>query len=247
MNWYKADLHVHSVLSPCGDLEMSPDNVLQTAFSRGVDIIAITDHNSFANNPAFRKIARRYGISYIFGAEIQTAEEVHLITLFDDWEKAEAFGKELYTVLPDVKNDPEYFGDQVIIDDQENILGFEEKALINSLFWSIDECVAKVNEYGGFCFPAHVDAATFSIIGQLGFIPPESGFSAVGITAKCNVKDLLLKYPYLKNYSLFRNSDAHYLQDIASGYTEFYLEAPTLSEIRKAVVKADGRYLLSDF
>jgi len=243
MKWYKADLHIHSVLSPCGDLEMSPDNVIQTAFRKGMDIIAITDHNSMGNSPAFRKVANRYGIFCFMGMEIQTSEEIHIVCLLDDVDKALAFEKEVYEVLPSVKNDPDYFGDQVVIDAEENIVRFEEKALINSINWTIDETVVKIREYDGFCFPAHVDAVTFSIIGQLGFIPPDSDYDALGITAKCNIQKFLENNSYLSNFAFIRNSDAHYLNDIASGFSEFYIEKPTIQELKMACKKIENRVL----
>ena len=240
---FKADLHIHSVLSPCGDLEMSPKAVIAKAVEEKLDIIAITDHNSFDNNLAYFKIAAQNNIKLIWGVEIQTNEEIHIIALFDDYDKSMILNKKIHESLLPLKNDPEYFGDQVIIDEHENIIGFEETALINSVTWSLDETLAIVRELDGFCFPSHVDAVSYSIISQLGFIPEESRFSAVGLTAKVKINSLLEKYPYLNNFSMVRNSDAHYLKDIGSGFTNFYISEPTVSEIEKATKKLDGRYL----
>ena len=241
MHWYKADLHLHSVLSPCGDLEMSPDAVMKKAREMELDIIAITDHNSLANCQTYYQVAQQYGIYLLYGLEVQSAEEIHLITLFDDLGTATAFGKIIYDSLLPVANDPEFFGDQVVIDAKDNIIRFEEKALINSSLLPLDEIVKIAKSYNSFIFPAHVDAASYSIIGQLGLIPDYLNFIACGITAKADPKSLTKKYPQLDNYTLIKNSDAHYLKDIGSGYTEFYLDSPTTEELKKACRGKFGR------
>lgn len=241
MKWYHADLHIHSVLSPCGDLDMSPQNVVNILKSKGIDIFAITDHNRMLNYKAYLQKAEESGITCLLGVEIQTSEEIHLVALFDDHKKGFNFQNELYDSLIPIKNDPEYFGDQVILGENEEILGFEERALINSSMWTLDECYEKVLEYDGFCFPAHEDASSYSITAQLGFIPEYPDFKAIGITAHCNTENLFTKYPQLKKYTLIRSSDAHYPKDIASGYSRFYIEAPTVQEIQKACTGQDGR------
>ncbi len=246
MKWYNADLHIHSVLSPCGDLEMSPNSVMQMCLQKNLDIIAITDHNSMANCLAYKKVAFRYGITLLYGIEVQTSEEAHLIVLFDEWEQADGFNQELYASLLPLMNDPDYFGDQVVVNNEEEIVRFEEKALINSSVWSLDEMIDKINSYGGFYFPAHEDAATYSIIAQLGFLPEYIDFPAVGITAKCNLEKLFTNYPYLKKYTLLRNSDAHYLKDIASGYSRFFISEPTVKEIALACQNMGERKILID-
>ena len=241
MRWFKADLHLHSVLSPCGDLAMSPRAVLEKACQQELDLIAITDHNTMANCPAFLEVANRYHINMLYGLEVHTAEEIHIIILFDDFEPAFAFSKIIYDALLPVANDPDFFGDQVVVDQDDNILKFEEKALINSSILPIDEIVNIANQHGAFIFPAHVDAASYSIIGQLGMIPEYLQFDACGITAKADVKKLIAQYPQLAEYTLIRNSDAHYLKDIGAGYTEFYLDAPTVAELKKACRSECGR------
>lgn len=241
MRWYKADLHIHSVLSPCGGLEMAPQVLMEKVKENGIDIIAITDHNSMANCLEYEKVANRYGIKLIYGMEIQTAEEIHAIALFDEWVEAEAFSLEIYNSLLPIDNDPEYFGDQVVISANEKIIRFEEKALINSSMFSFDEVLEKVNDSHGLIFPAHVDAVSYSMIGQLGFIPEDSGIIALGVTAKCDPISFLKENEYLKKYALIKNSDAHYLTQIGSGFTDCYLQIPTVEELRKAFLGLDGR------
>ena len=238
---YRSDLHIHSVLSPCGSLEMSPKTVFENAQKRGLNLLAITDHNSMKNSITYHKVAKKYNIAYLFGVEIQTIEEVHLIALFDKQKNAMDFDKMLYNSLLPVKNNPEYFGDQVIIDEKENILGFEERALINSSQWDYDTAIDNVFKSGGFCFPAHVDAQTNSVIAQLGFVPDNDKIIALGISRNCKVDKLINKYPYIKKYALIRNSDAHYPNEIGLGYTKFYIKEPTISEIIMALKNKNNR------
>lgn len=241
MQNYNADMHIHSVLSPCGGLEMSPKSLMEYLVKADISIAAITDHNTIANCPAYEEIAAKYNITFIYGIEIQTAEEIHIVALFDNKDEAISFNGELYNALPPLKNSPDFFGDQVVIDANENIIRIEDKALINSIAWSLEETVSKLRKYDTFIFPAHIDADTFSIIGQLGFIPSDLDFDALGITAKCNLTDFLLKHSYLEGKTFIRNSDAHYLNQIGSGFTSFYIEKPTLNEMRFACQNRGGR------
>jgi hypothetical protein len=220
---------------------MSPNNVIEAAKHKELDIIAITDHNSMANYHTYAKIALRSNLILLCGMEIQTAEEIHVISLFDDVEKAEEFGGLLYDSLLPIDNDPDFFGDQVILDEAENIVGFEPKALINSSIWTFEEVIEKCDSYGGFSFPAHVDATAFSIIGQLGFIPERNEIIACEVTAKCKITELLNQYSYLRHFALIKNSDAHYPQNIGSGFTKFLLSKPSVAEIKKACLDKNNK------
>ncbi|MDN5353478.1 MAG: 3,5-nucleoside bisphosphate phosphatase [Candidatus Cloacimonadota bacterium] len=220
---------------------MSPSSVMQTAKNKGLDLIAITDHNSMANCGVYAKAARDYKLDFWYGVEVQTAEEIHVLALFDDPEPALEFDKELYNSLLPIENDPEFFGDQVVIDSKANIVRFEKRALINSSIWTFDEAIKKIQSVGGFAFPAHVDAQTYSVIAQLGFIPTNISLPAVGISAKAKPQMVRQNFPQLKNYNLIQNSDAHYLKDIGSGYTDFYLEKPTVAELKMACKNEKGR------
>ncbi len=216
---------------------MSAHNVARQAVENGLSIIAITDHNSMANCPVYQKIAESHGLNFFWGVEVQTIEEIHVIVIFDNTKLAREFDSELYESLLPLKNNPDFFGDQVVIDEDENIIRFEEKALINSSRWSLQNLVERLKSLDCFFFPAHIDAETYSIIGQLGFIPGDIEFPALGITAGCNLPGFLENHPDLKNSIFIRNSDAHYLKDIGSGYTDFYIEKATLKEIRFACQK----------
>lgn len=241
MRWFKADLHVHSVLSPCGGLDMSPRELMKKVRDKGIEIIAVTDHNSCANSRVYEVAAREFGLTYIYGLEVQSAEEIHSVALFNSADNACAFSRQLYESLLPITNDPEHFGDQVVIDINNNIKRYVKKALINSSVWSLETIYTKVHQFGGFFFPSHVDVLPYSLLGQLGFIPSNLDISALGITAECKVQELYKEYPFLQDYTLIRNSDAHYLQDVGSGISHFYLEEPTLNEIILACKNQAGR------
>ena len=235
MRWYKTDLHVHTVLSPCSGLEMSPRSLMGKAKTEGIEIIAVTDHNSMANCLVYEKAAQEFDIAFIYGVEVQSAEEIHIVALFDDWKEGLEFNRELFDSLLPIKNDPAYHGNQIVLDEKENIVRTIKKSLINSSIWTLETVMHKVREFNGFAFPAHVDVTPYSLLGQLGFIPPDLNITAVGITAECDEKALLEKYPILHDLVLIRNSDAHSLQDVGSGYTEFYLEETNLKSIVNAI------------
>jgi len=214
---------------------------MERARELGIDWIAITDHNSLANCPAYEKVAEEFGIAFTWGVEIQSAEEVHVLAYFEDASSAKKFDKKLYDSLLPIANDPEFFGDQVIIDENEGIINVVERALINSSVWTIDEVVDRVKSFGGFIVPAHVDADVNSIYSQLGFLPEPDQFDAYGITAKVNIEVIFGRFPGLRGKCLIRSSDAHYLADLGSGKTELYIEKPCLTELILAHAGIDGR------
>jgi len=224
---------------------MSPKEVMKQAASKDISIVAITDHNSMANCRTYAEAASQFGLNYIYGIEIQTIEEIHIIALFDDVSSALSLNDLIYQNLLPVKNNPDFFGDQVIIDSSENIIAFEEKALINSVIWDLEATVEMLRDHNSFYYPAHIDAGTYSILSQLGFIPPELNFPALEVTAKCDLSKLRQNHPSLKDKVFIRSSDAHYIQDVGSGFTEFLLEEPTLKEIRLACQKIAGRNYVS--
>ncbi|MDI9529291.1 MAG: PHP domain-containing protein [Candidatus Cloacimonadota bacterium] len=244
MRWFTADLHIHSVLSPCGGLEMAPKALIGCLKSLGIDWMALTDHNTLANCPAYAAVAEREGVSFTWGVEVQTAEEIHLLVYFDQPDKAQAFGDELYESLLPLPNDPDFFGDQVIIDENENILGMEQRALLNSSIWDLNTSVAKAMEFGGYCVPAHIDAEVNSIIGQLGFLPAEPVFPLLGISAGLNLEQYLSKHPELRGKAFLRCSDAHYLNDLGSGSSKVFAHEARVSELAKAALNLEERRLL---
>lgn len=223
---------------------MSPSAVMQRAKELGIDVFALTDHNSVANYPAYLPHARQHGITLIPGLEVQTAEDLHLVALFDQYEQAAAFSQELYQSLPFIPNDPDFYGDQVVLDADENIIRFEEKALINSSFWAIDEVVEKVRSYGGFVRPAHINSEPYGILYRLGFIPAELDFAVLELSANCPRELFCQTHPELASYSFITASDAHYLIDMGKGLCRMLLANPSIKEIEMACRNLAGRKIL---
>ncbi|MEO0230173.1 MAG: PHP domain-containing protein [candidate division WOR-3 bacterium] len=235
-----ADLHIHSALSPCGSLEMSPKAIVESALKKELNLIAVTDHNSYENAFYTGKIANKYGIQVLYGMEVQTSEEVHVLAFFDTFESLENFGKVIHEHLPDIPNNPEFFGDQVVVDENDEIVRFEEKLLINSVDFTIDEVVSLIKSYGGLSVLSHVNASHFSIVSQLGFVPQEVSVDALEITYDLRPEDLeALNLP--QKFPVITSSDSHYLADIGRGYTVFFMESPSIEEIKKALTKSEGR------
>lgn len=210
---------------------MSPREMISRLKAKGITWMAITDHNSMANCPAYEKVAREEGLAFTWGMELQTAEEIHLLVYFDDQMQAHEFDRQVYASLLPIANDPDFFGDQVIIDENENIIGMEQRALVNSSLWDLETAVSAAEALNGRCVPAHIDAQANSIISQLGFIPAVPSFELLGITAGLDLACYLEEHPELRGKSFLRCSDAHYLADIGSGYTRVLAQSPTVSEL----------------
>lgn len=215
------DLHNHSCLSPCGDLDMSPTAMAAQARRLGIDILALTDHNSAKNCPAFAEACKKEGISPIFGLELNSREEAHCLALFTGLDQALELDKQIYPYLPNIKNDVDRLGYQLIVDLNEDIIDQEEKALLSALNLSIEDLCAMTNELGGYFVPAHIDRSMFSLLTQLGFVP-DLPFAALEIT-KEETLNLCGKYPAQCS------SDAHYLHDM--GKRSFQSPATSLKEL----------------
>ena len=167
----KFDLHIHSCLSPCANLEMSPSEIVTRAVAAGIDGIALTDHQSARNTPAIAECARRAGLKCLFGMEVQTAEEVHTVALFDTTEQALALTDWVYAAMPKRVNDPETFGDQPVVTWDDDIVEMEWRILAMGCRRTIPETAAKVHELDGLYIAAHIDRPNFSVISALGAIP----------------------------------------------------------------------------
>ncbi|MCU4164065.1 PHP domain-containing protein [Carboxylicivirga caseinilyticus] len=241
MNLFKADLHIHTVLSPCGSLEMSPKVIVERALEMGLDIIGITDHNSTLQCEVVVKLAGKKGLTVLCGAEVTTKEEVHCLTFFETFEKLETFQQYLDQHLPDIPNDTEMFGHQVWVDEDENILGEESRLLISAIDQSIEEVEAMVRSLDGLFIPAHVDRGRFSLYSQLGFMPSDLKPDAVGATFRANMDEMIKSHPELKKLAILRSSDAHFPEAIGTHYTVLEMEQCNFSEIRLALHQKDGR------
>ncbi len=207
------DLHIHSCLSPCGDGDMTPNNIVHMAQLAGVELAALTDHNSCKNCPAFLRVAQETGLAAVPGMELCTAEECHVVCLFSTLEGAMAFDRLVEGTLPPVENRPDIFGEQWIMDETDAVAGSFPLLLAAASSISVDEVVPLVRKYGGAAFPAHIDRPSYSVTAALGDIPPV-GFAAIEITAAGGVQELAARYPAIRGKPLLQNSDAHYLENI---------------------------------
>ena len=217
MSLYRCDLHLHSCLSPCGDEDMTPGNIVGMALLNGLQIVALTDHNSTKNCPAFFKIAKAYGIIPVAGMELTTAEDVHAVCLFRDLSSAMEFGEFIDARRFKIKNQPEIFGEQLITDENDEVIGREEYLLLNASYLSLEEAHAEVKRRGGVCYPAHIDRSSNGIIAMLGDFPPDPHFTAFELRDIASLERCLQEYPVLRERELtcVASSDAHYLTDIA--------------------------------
>ena len=236
-----ADLHIHTTLSTCGSLEMSPSAIIRKVKELSLDVIAITDHNSIENSFYVADEGEKEGIKVIYGMEAQTMEEVHLLCYFENRKDIERFYAEIYDYLPMIKNDPEYFGDQVVVDGENNIIRVEDKLLLNSLDLNIEELLEKVLYYNGFLIPAHIEREQFGLLVNLGFIPESLKSSVFEISYNADLKELFKFYPFLKEFNLISDSDAHYLEDIARAYTIYEVSEKSMKGIYAAALKGDYR------
>lgn len=212
---------------------MSPKNIISKAREIGLNLIAITDHNMTENSIYAYNLGRKCGISVLFGMELQTQEEIHLLAIFDDFDTAMDFQKKVYELLPPIKNDTSYFGDQVVVDEDDEIVRFEDRLLLNSAQMPIGEAASWIKAHGGIAIPSHVDSSTYSIISQLGFIPEDIPFDALEVRSRESIPELL-SFILKKDIPFVTFSDAHYLNDIGNKRTQLYLNEPNCKEIENA-------------
>jgi PHP family Zn ribbon phosphoesterase len=242
MKTWKADLHIHSVLSPCGSLDSSPKSIVQRAAEVGLDIIAITDHNSTLHCELAFKLGQQYNLSVLAGAEVTTKEEIHCLALFETIRQAKQFQIFIEDNLPAILNNPDHFGDQVIVDELNNILMEYPFLLIQALEADIHQVQAMVHALDGLFIPAHIDKMANSLRSQLGLYPESLFADAVEISHYTDCELVYSQLPLLpEDICLIRNSDSHFIKDIGSYYTEYYMEEPTFAEIKKALKGIDGR------
>ena len=238
---YRADLHVHTCLSPCGDLEMSPHKIANQAKIKELDILGICDHNSAENTPALMKAAEKFDIRVLPGLEVTSQEEVHILALFDKVEPALALQDIIYAHLPG-ENDERAFGMQVIVNHRGDVLGFNKRLLIGASTLTLEEVVATIHSLNGLAVASHIDREGFSLIGQLGFIPDHLELDALEISPRMSFSEAQAKFaPHLPVIS---SSDAHFLNEIGIGTTTFLLQAGTLDEIKMAFLDAGGRKII---
>lgn len=242
MNSYKADLHIHTVLSPCADLEMTPASIVNKAKESGLQIIGITDHNSTKNALLVKRMAEKEGIYVLTGAEVTTKEEVHCLAFFEFEDQLAQFQQFLDKQLTIIPNPDGHFGYQPVVDEYDNILELIPNYLPAALKSGIHEVQQKVQSLNGIFIPAHIDRPANGLFSQLGFIPPGLKFDAMGISRFSSEKDVRKHYVLGKEITLIRNSDAHYLQQINEICTLFWMEEINFGEIKMALNQQNNRF-----
>ena len=237
---FKGDLHIHTCLSPCGDNNMLPTLIVGQAKKKNLDVIAICDHNSAENVPAVKKAGERVGVAVIGGIEITSQEEVHVLALFENDADLLRVQDIVYKHLPGVNNQ-DYFGEQLVVDENDSIMGINDRLLIGATTLLIEQIVDIVHESGGIAIASHVDREAFSIIGQLGFIPDGLNIDALEVSPRNPVEEVKAGLPQVNDFPIVRFSDAHYLEDIGKTYTSFFTENVSVDELSKALLNRDGR------
>jgi hypothetical protein len=237
---YIAELHSHTVLSPCAEIEMIPPLVVPEAIERGINLLAVTDHNASANVIAVQQAAQGTGLIVLPGMEVQTQEEVHVVCLFDTLEQLAAWQEVVDGHLPPLENDVERFGEQLVVNAAGDFVRREPRLLLTSISLPIDNVIERVNAIGGLAIPAHVDRKANGLLEILGFVPANARVEALEISRHITVDVAPVRYPQIRGYPLVRNGDAHRLNEFL-GVNEFLIESPTIVELKMALRRENGR------
>ncbi len=231
----RADLHIHSALSPCGDEFMTPGNIVGMAVVNGLDALAIADHNSSYNVPAALEIAEEYGIILVPGMELETSEEIHIVCLFPEYSQLKSFQQEVCASYSPRDNIIDIFGHQRIYNGRDEIIGEWRPMLLEPTGISVDHVFTMADQYGGIAYPAHVDRDSYSVLSSFGMLPYHYPHSFVEISCQCDRENLLERYPELKTYKMLRASDAHYHEHIQEEGAELFVEEKSAEGIIEAL------------
>lgn len=241
---FRADLHIHTCLSPCGELEMTPQTIVKACLEKKLDVIAICDHNSAENVLAVTKVAESTDLKVLPGMEITTVEEVHVLAIFDQWDQVLKLQEDVYSHLLSGENDEDLFGIQVVANELDEVEKIIDKLLIGGTTISLDVLVEKIHHLGGLAISSHVDRQGFSIVGQLGMIPEYLPLDALEISPASSVDHVRQTCMGAEHFPLITASDAHRLDEIGRTCTCFYVESPSVDEFRKALRGKDHRMVL---
>lgn len=228
---YKYDFHIHSCLSPCGDAQMTPANIVNMAKLLELDIIALTDHNSCLNCPSAVSLGENAGIIVVPGMELCTAEEVHIVCLFADVDNALGFSEYVEKHSMIVKNKAGIFGNQTVMNENDEPVREYENLLITASDITVDNVKAKVSAFGGVCYPAHIDRGAYSIISNLGAITREMGFACAEISDNGVYDKLAADFPVLEQMQIIRSSDAHRLEALCRDAHLIELKNPSAQSV----------------
>lgn len=236
---YRYDFHLHSCLSPCGDNDMTPYNLVNMAKVMGLDVIALTDHNTARNCPAAVNAGEEAGVLVLPGMELCVSEEAHIVCLFGHTQAALDFSHYVEQHIPDIPNRPEIFGEQRLMDGEDHVTGLFEKLLLTAADISVEEVHDLVGSYGGICYPAHIDRDSYSVISALGIFSDTWGFSAAELTREADADTYRARYPALDGLPVVRSSDAHYLEHIGCAGGELELKCLKWESIVDALTKKE--------
>ncbi len=237
---FRADLHIHTCLSPCADLKMSPRNIVSKVLQDKIDIAAICDHNSAENVAAAMTVASGRNVTVLPGMEVCTREEIHVLAIFGNLESALDLQSLIYHHLPG-ENNPEVFGLQVVADEFDEVVEFQKRLLIGAVDLPVEEVVNEIHRLNGLAIASHIDRESYSIIGQLGFIPDELKLDALEISQNISVEEARNRFGEYQRYQLIQNSDAHFVDDVGKRSTRFLMEEPSFNELAKALRNENGR------
>lgn len=238
---FKADLHIHTCLSPCADLEMTPSKIVKKAIEKGLNIIAISDHNSTENVVAVKEAAQGAGITVLPAMEITSSEEAHILALFDNIEAVIRLQEIVYENLLPGENDERRFGYQIVVNERDEVLKFNNRLLITATVLTVNSLVKIIQSLGGLSIACHVDKHVFSIISQLGFIPEDLRFDALEFSPGIEKKKAIELFKDYTSFTWVSSSDAHYLEDIGKRATSFFIKEPTINEMASALKNIEGR------
>lgn len=236
-----ADLHIHSCLSPCAGLGMTPKKIVLRSLEAGLSIIAVTDHNSAENVPAVIAAASGTGLLVVPGMEISTVEEVHILGLFESCASAMEMQQLVFDHLMPGTNDENLFGLQVIANENDEVEGFNTRLLIGSTTLDVSRTVESIHRLNGIAVFSHIDRESYSILSQLGFIPAGIGINGIEISKKTSMEEARRRFGDCADYPMIRSSDAHEVEDIGTAATAFVLERPSFAEIGMALAGSQGR------
>ncbi len=240
---FRADLHLHTCLSPCADETMVPLAIVKAAQKRGLDVVGICDHNSTRNVMAVRRAGQREGLPVIGGVEVTSAEEVHVLALFDRQSDLDKM-QQLIDQNLGGENNPELFGEQHVCDENGFVVGREMKLLIGATKLGVEDVVASIHDFGGLAIASHVDRERFSLIGQLGFVPEGLHMDALEISTLHSIRQAVNDLPQVRGYPLVSFSDAHRLDEIGTTFTTFTGISPSVAELAGALASEDGRQIV---
>ncbi len=243
---FKADLHIHTVLSGCAEVEMIPSLILRQAERKGLNLIAITDHNACHNAEAVMEAAVGTNIHVLPGMELQSREEVHLLCLFDTIESCRAWQERVFQKLPPLTNQEKLFGPQYVVNAAGDWLWTEERLLAQSADMTLEEIIDQVASLGGIAIPAHVDRPSYSLLANLGLIPKTLSVKALEVTPYFNPSKGFQEWPQLKDWCLIVNGDAHRLSEIQDR-TLFKMAQPEIKEMILAFQGQEGRQVMVEW